>query len=86
MADVARSNFKTRLQPWAERWWELTRDIETWVYESTDDELAQIERDAFAPGTSNCWYATFEVAQQIKQALASERLRRSKTVQRNMPD
>lgn len=79
------ADFKTRLKPWAERWSDLNQDIATWVRESTDDELTQIERDAFAPNSTNCWYATLEVAQQIKQAIASERLRRKRAEPRNTP-
>lgn len=79
-------NFKTRLDPWAQRWWSLSRDIETWLMESTDDELDSIERDAASPTSTNCWFATFHVAQQIRHAITAERYRRKAAGERNIPE
>lgn len=78
-SSTKRPTWKSRLEPWAQRWADLYSDADAVIRASTDDELAQLESDVAQPGMTNSWFATYHVAREILAPLVkAELLRRSK--------
>jgi hypothetical protein len=70
--------WKTRLQPFAETYARLVRDIEVVARECDDDELATLAHQATEPTPVNCWWATYEVAQLVADRVRADSFRRAR--------
>lgn len=76
---TTRASWKTRREPWAQRWSELYNDATAWAREADDDELQQMADDITRPGMTNCWFATYSVAHDIlTPVIKAEQHRRSR--------
>lgn len=77
----AREPWKDTLQPFADAWKSYMDVIDVYVRECTEDELQALEDAAKRPNTTNCWFATWEAAKDVRKVINGERLRRQRAAE-----
>jgi hypothetical protein len=71
-----RVTWRDRLSPFAELQAELVSGVDRLVSEATDTELTKLLQAAGRPDSTNCWWAIFQVAPVVIEAVGQERWRR----------
>lgn len=74
------------LRPWAEEYADLTERIAAHCLSLTDAQLQAFDDAAKRPSQTNCWWAMYQVAPLIRNAVAVEQLRRRAAQSPNRKD
>lgn len=73
---MPREPWREALRPWAEQFGRLVGDLDSHCRECDDNELQVLADAAGRPTSSNCWWAEFEVAALVRDAVKREQRRR----------
>lgn len=65
-----------RLEPFAWMYSDMDRAIEEHVQSLTSAQLRSLDALTNKPGRTNCWWAVYQVAPLVRQAIQDERYRR----------
>lgn len=67
-----RQTWKTRLHPFADAYAEMSRTVDVAVQGMTDDELDGLLNATTLATQTNCWWAMYQVAALVAEAVKSE--------------
>ncbi len=78
-----RSDWKERLLPYAKSYQRHVTAIESKIKALSDRDLVLLEEATEEPRSGNCWWATYWVAREVRDAVGLElyRRRKAKTAQ-----